>query len=71
MVTIKNIYNFYIEGFKNMKIGKTLWKIIFIKLFLIFTLLNYFIYDKSIKSEYKNSEQKSDFVYKNLIKDME
>jgi hypothetical protein len=71
MVTIKNIYNFYIEGFKNMKIGKTLWKIIFIKLFLIFTLLNYFIYDKSIKSEYKSSEQKSDFVYKNLIKDME
>lgn len=71
MVTIKNIYNFYIEGFKNMKIGKTLWKIIFIKLFLIFTLLNYFIYDKSIKSEYKSSEQKFDFVYKNLIKDME
>ncbi len=71
MVTIKNIYNFYIEGFKNMKIGKTLWKIIFIKLLLIFTLLNYIIYDKSIKSEYNSNKQKSDFVYKNLIKDTE
>ncbi len=71
MFIIKDIYSFYIEGFKNMKIGKTLWKIIFIKLILIFTLLNYVIYDKSIKSEYKNSEDKSNFVYKNLIKTTE
>lgn len=71
MFIIKDIYSFYIEGFKNMKIGKTLWKIIFIKLILIFTLLNYVIYDKSMKSEYQSSEDRSNFVYKNLIKTTE
>jgi hypothetical protein len=60
------ILNFYVNGFKNMKIGKTLWKVIFIKLFLIFVILNYFIYDKSIDSEFLNDEEKAEYVYKNL-----
>ena len=68
MININKIYYFYLDGFKNMKIGKTLWKIIFIKLAVIFILLNYFIHDKSINTEYKTFESKSDFVYQNLIK---
>jgi len=68
MININKIYYFYMDGFKNMKIGKTLWKIIFIKLAVIFILLNYFIHDKSINTEYKTFESKSDFVYQNLIK---
>lgn len=68
MLIIKNIYNFYINGFKNMTIGKILWKIILIKLFIIFIFLNYFIHDKSLNSEYKTYNEKIDFVYKNLIK---
>jgi hypothetical protein len=66
MLSIKSILNFYVNGFKNMKIGKTLWKVIFIKLFLIFVILNYFIYDKSIDSEFLNDEEKAEYVYKNL-----
>ena len=68
MININKIYYFYFEGFKNMKIGKTLWKIIFIKLIVIFILLNYFIHDKSINTEYSTFEGKSNFVYQNLIK---
>lgn len=68
MININKIYYFYLDGFKNMKIGKTLWKIIFIKLAVIFILLNYFIHDKSINTEYKTFKNKSDFVYQNLIK---
>ena len=30
------IYRFYAEGFRNMTLGKTLWAIIFIKLFIMF-----------------------------------
>ena len=69
MLNIKNIYSFYLNGFKNMTIGKTLWKIILIKLLVILVFLNYFIHDKSIKTEYKTYEEKVDFVYKNLTKD--
>ena len=63
---IKDIYNFYIDGFKNMRVGKTLWKIIFVKLLVIFLVLNYFIHDKSLKSEYKSYDEKVNFVYENL-----
>ncbi|MDY0052964.1 MAG: DUF4492 domain-containing protein [Aliarcobacter sp.] len=69
MLNIKNIYSFYINGFKNMTIGKTLWKIILIKLLVIFIFLNYFIHDKSLKTEYKTYDEKVDFVYKNLTKE--
>lgn len=69
MFIIKKIYNFYINGFRNMTIGKTLWKIIFIKLLIIFIFLNYFIHDKSLKTEYKTYDEKVDFVFKNLTKD--
>jgi len=67
MISISKIYSFYLDGFKNMKIGKTLWKIIFIKLLVIFIFLNYFIHDKSINTEYKSAQSKSNYVYHNLI----
>ncbi len=66
MTTINKIIYFYIDGFKNMRVGKTLWKIIFVKLLVIFLVLNYFIHDKSLKSEYKSYDEKVNFVYENL-----
>lgn len=69
MLNIKNIYSFYINGFKNMTVGKTLWKLILIKLLIIFLFLNYFIHDKSLNTEYKTYDEKVDFVYKNLTKE--
>ncbi len=69
MLIIKNVYHFYINGFKNMRLGKTLWKIIIIKLLVILIFINLFIDNKSIKTEYKTYDEKVDFVYKNLIKE--
>lgn len=66
---LKNFINMYIEGFKNLKIGKTLWKLIFIKLLIILVFLKYFIYDENFKNTYKTQETKIDFVYKNITKD--
>lgn len=68
MININKIYYFYLDGFRNMKIGITLWKIILIKLLVIFIFLNYFIHDKSINTEYNSFKSKSEFVYHNLIK---
>jgi hypothetical protein len=63
---MKSIYAFYLDGFKSMTIGKTLWKIIFIKLLVILVFLKFFIHDRSLKTEYKTEEEKSQFVYENL-----
>lgn len=59
----------YIDGFKNLTLGRILWKLIFIKILIIVIVLNFFIYDKSINTEYKTEDQKIDFVYKNITKE--
>ena len=69
MINIRSIYNMYYEGFKNMKVGKTLWKIIFIKLAVILLFLNYVTHDRNFKSEYTTYDEKVNFVYENLTKE--
>ena len=38
------IYHFYLEGFREMKLGKTLWLIILVKLFIMFFILILFFF---------------------------
>ncbi|EAB5336673.1 DUF4492 domain-containing protein, partial [Campylobacter jejuni] len=57
---------FYKEGFKNLTLGKTLWKIIFIKLFVMFVILKLFVFDVNFNSIFKSDKEKSTFVLKNL-----
>ncbi|MPO53891.1 DUF4492 domain-containing protein [Campylobacter jejuni] len=63
---MSQIFNFYIEGFKNLTLGKTLWKIIFIKLFVMFVILKLFVFDVNFNSIFKSDKEKSTFVLKNL-----
>ncbi|EAH9002907.1 DUF4492 domain-containing protein, partial [Campylobacter coli] len=62
-------FNFYKEGFKNLTLGKTLWKIIFIKLFIMLVVLKLFVFDVNFNSIFKNDNEKSNFVIENLIKE--
>ncbi|ECZ6120592.1 DUF4492 domain-containing protein [Campylobacter jejuni] len=64
--SISQIFNFYKEGFKNLTLGKTLWKIIFIKLFVMFVILKLFVFDANFNSVFKSDKEKSTFVLKNL-----
>ncbi|EAI7266093.1 DUF4492 domain-containing protein [Campylobacter coli] len=63
------IFNFYKEGFKNLTLGKTLWKIILIKLFIMLVILKFFVFDVNFNSIFKNDSEKSNFVIENLIKE--
>jgi hypothetical protein len=51
-----------------MVLGKTLWKLILIKLAVIFLFLNYIVYDKNFNTEYGSFSKKADFVKANLAK---
>ncbi|ECZ8593023.1 DUF4492 domain-containing protein [Campylobacter jejuni] len=64
--SISQIFNFYKEGFKNLTLGRTLWKIIFIKLFVMFVILKLFVFDVNFNSIFKSDKEKSTFVLKNL-----
>lgn len=68
MNKISLTYHIYRDGFRNMRVGKTLWKIILVKLFVILVILKFFIHDKTFDSEFQTFEEKSEFVSQNLIK---
>ena len=65
----KNISNLYIDGFRRMKLGKSLWLVIAVKLLIMFGILKVFIFDESLNSKFKTDEAKADFVISNLTKE--
>ena len=60
------IFNFYLEGFRQMTLGKTLWTIILIKLFIMFFILKLFFFP-SVLSEKGGEEGKQEYVAGELI----
>ena len=55
---------FYYEGFKSMTVGKTLWVIVLIKLFIMFAILRVFFFQPVLKC---SDEQNAQTVRSNLI----
>ncbi len=41
---LKRIARFYIDGFRGMTLGRTLWAIILVKLFVLFAVLKLFFF---------------------------
>ena len=44
METLRKVIRFYVEGFREMTVGRTLWAIILIKLFILFAVLKVFFF---------------------------
>jgi len=61
-----NILKFYIDGFRSMTLGKTLWAIILIKLFILFFVLKVFFFPDLLKKNYKTDEERSRHVLEQL-----
>ncbi|MDR1527765.1 MAG: DUF4492 domain-containing protein [Dysgonamonadaceae bacterium] len=70
MDNIKSIRDFiamYVDGFRHLTWGKPLWALIFIKLFILFAVLKVFFFPNILNSRFDTEEEKSDFVFKELI----
>jgi hypothetical protein len=66
--SIKRIFLFYYEGFRNMSgWGKRVWIIILIKLFIMFAILKIFFFPNFLKTKYDNDRDRSDYVLEQLI----
>ena len=61
------IWRFYMEGFRNMTLGKTLWAIILIKLFIMFFILRLFFFPNILQQKYDTDEESANQVIENLI----
>ncbi len=67
MNALKKVYQFYKEGFSNMTIGKTLWLIIAIKLFIMFGILKTFFFPNFLKTNFATEQERADHVRQELI----
>lgn len=61
------IYRFYRDGFSEMTVGKTLWIIILVKLFIMFAVLKTFFFP-SVMSQFDTATQKSGYMLEQLGK---
>jgi len=62
------LYSFYRDGFRNMTVGKTLWLLVIIKLFIMFAILKVFFFPNYLKSNFDNEESRANHVRQELIK---
>lgn len=65
---IKRIIRFYVDGFKSMTVGKTLWALIILKLFIMFAILKLFFFPDLLSSNYDNDDDRAQHVRNELIK---
>jgi len=62
------ILRFYLDGFKGMILGRTLWAIILIKLFIIFFVLKLFFFPNLLKKNFSNDKERGKHVIEYLTK---
>jgi hypothetical protein len=65
---VKKIVQFYIDGFKEMTLGRTLWVIILIKLFILFFVLKLFFFPNYLKKNFNTDKERSANVIENFTK---
>jgi hypothetical protein len=61
-----NVYHLYADGFRSMTIGKTLWTIIIIKLFIMFAILKVFFFPNFIRQNAEKGEE-AEFVSTQIL----
>jgi len=64
---LKKIISFYMDGFRSMTVGKTLWLIILIKLFVFFVIFRVFFFKDFLDSRFDTDEEKSEYITKQLL----
>jgi hypothetical protein len=66
MHLFRRIYRFYYDGFKSMTVGKRLWIIIIIKLFILFAVFKTFFFKDFLKTNFKSDKERSNYVIEKL-----
>lgn len=59
-------YDLYVDGFRQMTLGKTLWTVIVVKLLIIFAILKVFFFPNFLK-QHVGSDGEAEFVSEELV----
>ncbi len=65
---LQSIADFYVDGFRRMTLGKTLWKIIILKLIVMFAILKLFFFPNYLNTNFETDRQRADHVLDQLTR---
>ena len=60
------VFRFYRDGFRSMTLGKTLWKVILVKLFIMFAVLKLVFFPDFLSTQFSTDEQRADYVMEQI-----
>ena len=63
---LKKIFRFYYEGFRKMTWGRKLWRIILLKLFIMFAILRLFFFPDLLKRDFDSDEERASHVLEQI-----
>lgn len=63
----RRVWSLYYDGFRSMTVGKTLWAIILIKLFIFFVVMKLLFFPNVLKRDYSSDEERADHVRNELL----
>ena len=61
------VFHLYYDGFRSMTVGKTLWLIIGIKLFIFFVVIRLIFFPNFLNSKCDTEEEKTEYVRHQLV----
>lgn len=61
------VWRFYRDGFRDMTVGRWLWAMILIKLFILFGIFKLFFFPDVLQRDYSNDEERADAVRSTLL----
>lgn len=65
--TLRKIVRFYVDGFRGMTLGRTLWTIVLIKLFVMFAVLRLVFFPDALAG--KSEAERSRTVLEELLRE--
>jgi len=61
-----NVFRMYRDGFANMRLGRTLWFIVLLKLFILFCIVKPFFFPDILQTRFNSNDERAAFVFAQL-----
>jgi hypothetical protein len=63
---LRQLLALYLDGFRAMSVGRSLWKLILIKLFVLFAVLKIFFFPDFLDTRFASDQERSAYVLQQL-----
>jgi hypothetical protein len=63
------LYRFYRDGFAAMRLGRTLWAVLLVKLVILFGVIKLLFFSDTLQTRFDSDEARQEYVSKRLTGD--